>query len=237
MPFDIERVSIRKYRRSDHGDVLSLFKKGKMDNISDAIKFSLSCRSVLLMLLYGEILTYSIYGSVSSAALLCILLVAIIIASAVHFENGHINWSTGPNGDLNNILGVYFQHGGTLLVAEYKESVIGMCGLTQQLDHGAKTDIIPGTMEIRKLNVLGAYRQKGVATKLLHAIFRHANTISCKQLVIGVHEYPKIVEFWKKLGFKRYQGFPMPFEWTWFCPVTFAEYSLYQGVDHFVLKR
>lgn len=112
------------------------------------------------------------------------------------FEYGDYSFRSALLGEYSDTLDC------TFFLAKYGGSLIGAAGC---LCSGANSTVsIAGPVCVGE-----GYRTKGVGTKLVTSLINHLKSGGCKAIYLGVSAGNPAVDFYKKLGFTRYQGVVM----------------------------
>ena len=135
--------------------------------------------------------------------------ICVVILTLFYFNAYNEGWkyiNKVLETDFKNIEISYMTNSGNhMWVADWRGKVVGMVGLLVKESHK------PKIAELNRLNVLSAYRGKGVGAKLLERVVNYAKTQRYDRLVLITTSAQKnAYRFYKKHGFQIVDVRPFP---------------------------
>jgi len=99
--------------------------------------------------------------------------------------------------DLKNIEKEYFKNGGTFLIAEVNEKIVGTIAIKKEKNKVAR---------LKRMFVDQKYRRQKIGQKLLDEILKFCKDKGYEKIILSTYPQMKAaIKFYKREGFKKYK--------------------------------
>jgi GNAT superfamily N-acetyltransferase len=194
---------IRKYRESDHKQVLDLFSRGMEEHIPATFHRVLMLPRTLLLLLGVSLVLFLLYDSWLLAVLCNFTLLLFLWLLTRYSWRQYILKCLRT--DLADITKSYLSGCGSCFwVAEYRGQVVGMVGTLPAKDPplGRKQ------LQLFRLSVALEHRGEGIAKALVRTVLQFAQDQGCCDVILGTTIVQhSALALYQRMGFQKTNEF------------------------------
>ncbi|XP_003413618.3 putative N-acetyltransferase 8B [Loxodonta africana] len=190
---------IRKYRESDHKEVIELFSVGMTENIPATFRHLLRLPQTLVLLCGGPLTLFLVSGSWLLALMASLALLAVLRFLAKYPWTEYVAMSL--NTDMSDITKTYLSKQGSYFwVAECEEQVVGMVACLPAEDSTLERK----QLELLHLSVALEHRGQGMAKALVRMVLQFARDLGYSEIILSTTAVQySAIGLYQSLGFQK----------------------------------